>query len=92
MNKQQFIKAFADKAQFTQKDAGIAFEAMAETIAEALKNGEKIQIAGFGTFSMKNKAAKEGINPLTGKPVSVPEKNVPIFKFGDSFKETVSKK
>ena len=59
MNKQQFIKAFADKAQFTQKDAGIAFEAMAETIAEVLKTGEKIQIAGFGTFSLKTKAAKE---------------------------------
>ena len=65
MNKQQFIKAFADKAQFTQKDAGIAFEAMAETIAEVLKTGEKIQIAGFGTFSLKTKAAKEGRNPLT---------------------------
>ena len=59
MNKQQFIKAFADKAQFTQKDAGIAFEAMAETIAEVLKTGEKIQIAGFGTFSLKTKAAEE---------------------------------
>ena len=67
MNKQQFIKAFADKAQFTQKDAGIAFEAMAETIAEVLKTGEKIQIAGFGTFSLKTKAAKEGRNPLTNE-------------------------
>lgn len=92
MNKQQFIKAFADKAQFTQKDAGIAFEAMAETIAEALQAGEKIQIAGFGTFSMKKKAAKEGINPLTKEKVSVPEKDVPVFKFGDSFRDTVSKK
>ncbi len=91
MNKQQFIKAFAEKAQFTQKDAGLAFEAMAETIAETLKNGEKIQIAGFGTFSMKTKSAKEGINALTGKPVSIPERDVPVFKFGDSFKETVSK-
>ncbi len=92
MNKQQFIKAFADKAQFTQKDAGIAFEAMAETIAEVLKNGEKIQIAGFGTFSMKTKPASESRNPLTGERVSVPEKVVPVFKFGDSFKETVSNK
>ncbi len=92
MNKQQFIKAFADKAQFTQKDAGIAFEAMAETIAEALQAGEKIQIAGFGTFSMKKKAAKEGINPLTKEKVSVPAKDVPVFKFGDSFRDTVSKK
>lgn len=91
MNKQQFIKAFAEKAQFTQKDAGIAFEAMAETIAETLKSGETIQIAGFGTFSVKTKAAKEGINPLTKEKVSVPEKEVPVFKFGDSFRKTIAK-
>ena len=50
MNKQQFIKAFAEKANFTQKDAGIAFDAMASTVIDALKSGEKIQIAGFGTY------------------------------------------
>ena len=91
MNKQQFIKAFADKAQFTQKDAGIAFEAMAETIAETLKNGEEIQIAGFGKFYMQSKPAKEGINPQTLEKVSIPEKDVPKFKFGDSFKDAISK-
>lgn len=89
MNKQQFIKAFADKAQFTQKDAGIAFEAMAETIAEALKAGEKIQIAGFGTFEMKTTGAREGINPLTKEKISIPASKKPTFKFGNSFKETV---
>ena len=91
MNKQQFIKAFAEKAKFTQKDAGIAFEAMAETIAETLSRGEDIQIAGFGKFSMKTKAAKESRNPLTNEPVSVPEKQVPVFKFGDSFKDNFNK-
>ena len=87
MNKQQFIKAFAEKAQFTQKDAGLAFEAMAETIAETLKNGEKIQIAGFGTFEVKVRKAREGINPLTKAKVSIPETKVPTFKFGNSFKD-----
>lgn len=90
MNKQQFIKAFADKANFTQKDAGLAFEAMAETIAEALKNGEKIQIAGFGTFEMKSRAAREGINPATKEKISIPASNVPSFKFGESFKDTLN--
>lgn len=90
MNKQQFIKAFAEKAQFTQKDAGIAFEAMAETIVEALKTGEKIQIAGFGTFAVKKRAAREGINPLTKQKVSIAECNVPTFKFGNSFKDTLN--
>lgn len=89
MNKQEFIKAFAEKAQFTQKDAGIAFEAMAETIAEALKAGEKIQIAGFGTYEMKTTAAREGINPLTKEKISIPASTKPTFKFGDSFKKTV---
>ena len=88
MNKQQFIKAFAEKAQFTQKDAGLAFEAMAETIAETLKKGEKIQIAGFGTFEVKVRKAREGINPLTKAKVSIPETKVPTFKFGNSFKDT----
>ncbi|MBE7073643.1 MAG: HU family DNA-binding protein [Clostridiales bacterium] len=92
MNKQQFIKAFADKAQFTQKDAGIAFEAMAETIAQTLKAGEKIQIAGFGTFEVKKRAARTGINPLTKEKVKIAACNVPSFKFGNSFKENLNNK
>lgn len=90
MNKQQFIKAFADNANFTQKDAGIAFEAMAKTIAETLKAGEKIQIAGFGTFELKKRAQREGINPLTKQKVTIPATNVPSFKFGASFKDVVN--
>lgn len=90
MNKQQFIKAFADKAQFTQKDAGIAFDAMVETIADVLRGGEKIQIAGFGIFEMKKRAAREGINPMTKEKVKIPASNVPNFKFGDSFKNSVN--
>ena len=92
MNKQQFIKAFAEKAQFTQKDAGIAFEAMAATIAETLKAGEKIQIAGFGTFDVKKRAARTGINPLTKAKVKILACTVPSFKFGNSFKENVNNK
>ena len=90
MNKQQFIKAFADKANFTQKDAGIAFEAMAATIAETLKAGEKIQIAGFGTYELKRRAAREGINPATKQKVKIPATNVPAFKFGNSFKDALN--
>ena len=90
MNKQQFIKAFAEKANFTQKDAGIAFEAMAATIAETLKSGEKIQIAGLGTFEMKKRAAREGINPMTKEKVSIPACNTPAFKFGNSFKDNLN--
>jgi DNA-binding protein HU-beta len=91
MNKQQFIKAFAEKAQFTQKDAGIAFEAMAETIAETLAAGEKIQLAGFGTFEMKKRDVKEGVNHLTHAVVPSHETVNPTFKFGDSFKNSLKK-
>ena len=86
MNKSEFIKAFAEKANFTQKDAGIAFDAMASTIVDALKEGEKIQIAGFGTFELKKRPAREGINPSTKEKVTIPAQNVPNFKFGNSFK------
>lgn len=87
MNKQQFIKAFAEKAGFTQKDAGVAFESMVATIVDALKAGDKIQIAGFGTYELKQKAAREGINPLTKKKVKIKACKCPAFKFGASFKE-----
>ncbi len=86
MNKQQFIKAFAEKANFTQKDAGIAFDAMAATVIDALKSGEKIQIAGFGTYELKKRPAREGINPSTKQKVKIPAQKVPSFKFGNSFK------
>ena len=87
MNKAEFIKVMADKAGFTQKDAGIAFEAMVVTIVEALRKGEKIAIAGFGSFELKKKAATKKFNPLTKKEVKVPAKSVPTFKFGNSFKQ-----
>lgn len=91
MNKAEFIKAFAEKANFTQKDAGLAFDAMAATIADVLKKGEKIQIAGFGTYEIKTKAAREGINPLTKAKVKIKACKVPSFKFGNSFKDLFNK-
>ncbi len=91
MNKKQFIKALADKANFTQKDAGIAFEAFASTIAEALKAGEKICIDGFGTFELKKRESREGINPKTKEKISIPSSYCPTFKFGASFKSLVTK-
>lgn len=91
MNKAEFIKAFAEKANFTQKDAGLAFDAMVSTIAETLKKGEKIQIAGFGTYEVKKRAAREGINPLTKAKVKIKASTAPVFKFGNSFKDLFNK-
>ncbi len=87
MNKGEFIKVLADKTGFTQKDAGVAFEAMVATIIETLKKGDKIAIAGFGSYELKNKAACTKYNPLTKKNIKVPAKKVPAFKFGNSFKQ-----
>ena len=86
MNKSEFIKAFAEKAIFTQKDAGIAFEAMVATIVDTLKKGDKIAIAGFGTYELKKKPARTGINPMTKQKVKIAASKVPAFKFGNSFK------
>ena len=86
MNKSEFIKAFAEKANFTQKDAGIAFEAMVATVVDALKKGDKIAIAGFGTYEIKKKPARTGINPMTKQKVKIAPAKVPAFKFGNSFK------
>ncbi len=86
MNKGDFIKAVAEKANCTQKDAGVVFDAVIDTIVASLKKGEKIQIPGFGSFELQKKAATTKINPLTKKPVKVAACKVPKFKFGKSFK------
>ncbi len=86
MNKAEFIKAVADTANCTQKDAGIVFNAIIDTIVSELKKGEKIQIPGFGSFEIVNKAATTKINPLTKTTVKVAACKVPKFKFGKSFK------
>lgn len=86
MNKGEFVKAVAETANCTQKDAGIVFDAVIETIVKALKEGEKIQIAGFGTFEIVEKAEATKINPLTKQKVKVAACKTPKFKFGKSFK------
>ncbi len=86
MNKGEFVKAVAERANCTQKDAGVVFDAVIDTIVNVLKSGEKIQIPGFGSFELVNKAATTKINPLTKKTVKVAACRVPKFKFGKSFK------
>ena len=73
MNKGEFIKAVAEKANCTQKDAGIVFDSVIDTIVCVLKKGEKIQIPGFGSFELVSKPATTKINPLTKKPRKIVE-------------------
>lgn len=87
MNKQDFIKAWAAKNDLTYKDAEKFFDSFVDTIEEELKGGQKIQLVGFGTFEIKQKAAKSGISALTGKPYSTPACQVPTFKVAAGFKK-----
>ena len=86
MNKGELIKAMADKAGFTQKDAAAAYDALIEVVTEALKAGDKVQLVGFGTIEVKDVAAKTGINPQTKAPVEIPACKKPVMKFGKAFK------
>jgi len=87
MNKTEFLRAVADKAGLTLKDAGRAYDAMYDVVRETLANGEKIQLVGYGTYELKCKPARECINPATKTKVKVPACKVPCFKFGKAFKE-----
>lgn len=91
MNKGELIKAVAQKTGLTNKDAQAAFDAMLETLTEALKNGEKVQIIGFGTFEVKDVPAKVGLNPATGEKVDIAACKKPVLKFGKAYKDEFNK-
>ena len=90
MNKGELIKAIADKAGFTQKDAAVAYDAVIASITEALKAGEKVQLVGFGTIEVKDVPAKTGINPQTKAPVAIPACKKPVMKFGKAYKDLLN--
>ena len=90
MNKGELIKVMADKAGFTNKDAATAYEAFVETVTEALKAGDKVQLVGFGTFEVKDVAAKTGINPQTKEKVEIAACKKPVMKFGKSYKHLIN--
>ncbi len=89
MNKAELIVAIADKTGLSKKDAEKALAAGIDSIFEALRAGEKVQIMGFGTFEAKMRAAREGINPRTGEPIQIAAAKVPSFKAGKGFKDAL---
>ncbi|MBO5448489.1 MAG: HU family DNA-binding protein [Ruminococcus sp.] len=91
MKKAELLAAVAQKGGYTKKDAEAALNAVIGTITDALEKGEKVSISGFGTFEVRDRAAKESINPATKEPVHVPAKKVPAFKAGKALKEIVDK-
>jgi len=89
MNKGEFLKAMAANGEMTAKEAAAAYDAFVGTVAEALKGGEKIQLAGFGTFEVKERPEREAFNPLTKEKIKVAASKAPAFKFGASFKDLI---
>ncbi|HIT53796.1 MAG TPA: HU family DNA-binding protein [Candidatus Fimivicinus intestinavium] len=92
MNKTELVNAVAEKADFSKKDAEKAVAAVIESITEALTQGEKIQLVGFGTFEVRERAEKQGRNPRTGEAMTVPASKLPAFKAGKALKDAVAQK
>ena len=90
MNKADLIASVAEKANLTKKDSESAVNAFVATVTESLKKGDKISLVGFGTFEVRERAAREGINPQTKKAIKIPAKNAPVFKAGKALKESVN--
>ena len=87
MNKTEFVREIARRAELSNRQAEAAYHAVVETITDALKSGEKIQLVGFGSFELKEKPAREVFNPLTKQKQKIAASKVPAFKFGKAFKE-----
>ena len=90
MNKTELIAAVAEKTDLSKKDADAAVSAVLGAITDALKAGDMFQLGGFGTFEVRNRAAKQGRNPRTGETMTVPASKVPAFKAGKALKDAVA--
>ena len=90
MNKTELAAAIAEKAEITKKDAEKALKAFTDVVAEELKKGEKIQLVGFGTFEVAERAAREGRNPMTGKKIKIAASKTPKFKAGKQLKDSIN--
>ena len=90
MNKTELVAAMAEKAEISKKDAEKALKAFTDVVADELKKGEKIQLVGFGTFEVSERAAREGRNPQTGKAMKIAASKSPKFKAGKGLKDLVN--
>ena len=88
MNKADLVSMIAAKSNLTKKDSESALNAFVETVQTALKKGEKIQLVGFGTFEVRERAARTGINPRTKESIKIPATKAPVFKAGKALKDS----
>ena len=92
MNKTDLVANVAEKAGLSKKDAEKALGAVIESVEEALVEGDKVQLIGFGTFEVKDRAARTGRNPQTGKEIKIAASRNPVFKAGKALKDAVNNK
>ncbi len=90
MNKKELVADIAEKTELSKKDAEKALKAFTEVVAEELKKGQKIQLVGFGTFEVAERAAREGRNPITGETIKIAASKAPKFKAGSQLKESIN--
>lgn len=89
MNKPELVAAIAGKTGMKKKDAEAMLDAFVASVKGALKKGDKVALIGFGTFATRERAKRNGVNPRTGKKITIPAKTVPYFKVGKDLKESV---
>ncbi len=90
MNKTELIAAIAEKAEISKKDSEKALKAFIDVVAEQLKNDDKVQLVGFGTFEVSKRAAREGRNPQTGQTMKIDACKAPKFKAGKALKDAIN--
>ena len=90
MNKTELVAAISEKTELTKKDSEKALKALIDVVAEELKKGEKIQLVGFGTFEVSERAERTGRNPQSGKEMVIPASKAPKFKAGKALKDAVN--
>ena len=90
MNKTELVAAMAEQTNLSKKDAEAALKAFIDVVSEELKKGEKVQLVGFGTFEVSERAAREGRNPQTGKTMKIAACKAPKFKAGKALKDAIN--
>ena len=90
MNKTELVAAMAEQTNLSKKDAEAALKAFIDVVSEELKKGEKVQVVGFGTFEVAERAAREGRNPKTGKTMTIEASKSPKFKAGKALKDMMN--
>ena len=90
MNKTELIASMAGKADISKKDAEKALNGFIESIEDALKKGDRVQLVGFGTFEVRSRAARKGRNPQTKQEITIPASKVPAFKVGKALKDLLN--